>query len=80
MKYYLISIAIYFIGIILLGIRYKANKNEIKASKSKEGKLYTYIRFVVIAFIPLVNTFAGIVWLWWSLFQTQEDFIKRMSD
>lgn len=80
MNYYLITIAIYLLGIALLAIRYKANKKDIKVQKSKEGKFYTYIRFMVLGLIPIINVFIGIAWLWWSLLTTREDFVKRMSD
>jgi len=64
-KNYIISMLVYHLGFILCYIRIKMNK--IKVGKSKENKLYIWIKYYSLSLIPILNLLFGITFLYMAL-------------
>jgi len=79
LQIYVISGIAYYISFLLLYIRVLANKSSIKWNKDSEG-IYSFIRFALISFIPLINTICALYWLYLSLMTTKDKFSKTISD
>lgn len=78
-KIYYISIAMFYLSVILLAVRYLISKNEIKLNEQNEG-LFTLIRFIGISIFPIINIGFTILFLYLSILTNKEEFIKAMNE
>jgi hypothetical protein len=75
LKFYLITIGLFYLSFVLMYMRCHENK-----MKCKLGDKYSCIRFIILSLIPIVNILMGIIWVYYSTLASNEKFIKVMSE
>jgi len=78
LKFYLVTIGLFYLSFALLVMRYFINKSKITLGKNQE-RWFTIIRLLVFGAIPIMNIFATMVYIYYSTLADTEKFIKMMN-
>ncbi|OOM73989.1 hypothetical protein CLPUN_42270 [Clostridium puniceum] len=78
LNFYLISIGLFYLSLMIFCIRYFVNKNKITLKKNEE-KWFGLIMAIVISFLPVINICIAVYWIYASVLMDYEKYINIMN-